>query len=86
MNILAEIAPQYNNIGTALNVPMKTLGLIHHPDNHQDNLRRTLEWWLINGDSVRSPVTYNTIINAIEGPIVQNYRLAQEIKKLTDEQ
>jgi hypothetical protein len=86
MNILAEIAPQYNDIGTALNVPMSSLGLPDNPDKYKDNLRRTLEWWLINGDSVGSPVTYNTIINAIEGPIVQNYRLSQEIKKLTNEQ
>jgi hypothetical protein len=86
MNILAEIAPQYDDIGTALNVPMSSLGLPDNPDKYKDNLRRTLEWWLINGDSVGSPVTYNTIINAIEGPIVQNYRLSQEIKKLTNEQ
>jgi hypothetical protein len=88
MNILAEIAPQYDDIGTALNVPMSSLGLpdAMNPDEYRANLGQTLEWWLINGDSVGSPVTYNTIINAIEGPIVQNYRLSQEIKKLTNEQ
>ena len=40
------------------------------------------EGWINNGDSVESPVTYDTIINAIGGPIVQNYRLAMKLQQL----
>ena len=84
MNILAEIAPRYADIGTALKVPMTSLGLPDNPDEQNDSLRQTLEWWLNNGDSVGSPVTYDTIIDAIGGPIVDSYRLAQEITKIKD--
>ena len=80
--LLAEIAPQYSSIGTALKVPMSTLGLVHSPDTHQGNLRRTLEWWLNNGNKpdINSPVTWNNIISVIEGPVVQNYKIAEEMK------
>jgi hypothetical protein len=86
LKILAEIAPQYSDIGTALRVPMKTLGLNKDSDKHQSNLRTTLEWWIASGNRIGSPVTFDTLIEAIEGPIVQNYELAQEIKKLKDKQ
>ena len=86
LNILAKKAPKYGDIGTALRVPLERLGLIYHPDNHQDNLRRTLQWWMNNGNSIGSPVTFDTLIEAIEGPIVQNYELAQKIRKLKEKQ
>ena len=80
---MAEIAPKYFDIGTALNVPMSTLGLVHSPDTHQGNLRRTLEWWLKNGNKpdINSPVTWDNIISVIEGPVVQNYAVAQNMRK-----
>ena len=79
-NLLAPIAPQYSAIGTALKVPMDALGLVYSPD---DNLRRTLQWWLNNGNSpdINSPVTWNNIISVVEGPVVQNYEVAQEIRQ-----
>ena len=81
--LLAPIAPKYSAIGTALRVPMDTLGLVYSPDTHQDNLRRTLEWWLKNGDkpTINSPVTWDNIISIIEGPVVQNYTIAQNMRK-----
>ena len=82
--LLASIAPKYLAIGTALRVPMSTLGLQYSPDTHQDNLRRTLEYWLDNGnkpDINYSPVTWDNIISAIEGPIVQNYTIAQSMRE-----
>ena len=80
---MAPIAPQYSAIGTALRVPMSTLGLQYSPDTHQDNLRRTLEWWLNNGGraDINSPVTWDNIINVIEGPVVQNYQIAQRMRE-----
>ena len=79
---MAPIAPQYSAIGTALRVPMSTLGLQYSPDTHQDNLRRTLEWWLNNGDQpdINSPVTWDNIITLIER---RNYQIAQRMREFT---
>ena len=86
LNLLAPIAPQYSAIGTALRVPMSTLGLHLLPHTYQDNLKTTLEWWLNNGDrpDVNSPVTWDNIINIIEGPVVQNYRIAQNMRNFAN--
>ena len=78
--LLAPIAPKYLAIGTALKVPMDTLGLQYSPDTHQDNLRRTLKYWLDNGNKPGinySPVTWGSIISVIE---VQNFELAQRMR------
>ena len=81
--LLAPIAPQYYAIGTALKVPMDTLGLVYSPDAYQDNLKCTLEWWLNNGDkpTINSPVTWDNIISVVESPAVQNYEVAQRIRQ-----
>ena len=62
---------------------MDTLGLVYSPETHQDNLRRTLEWWLNNGDkpTINSPVTWDNIISVVEGSVVQKYTVAQNIRK-----
>ena len=80
---MAPIAPQYSAIGTALRVPMSTLGLQCSPDTHQDNLRRTLEWWINNGDrsDINSPMTWDNIITVIEGPVIQNYQTAHQMRE-----
>ena len=81
--LLAPIAPKYCAIGTVLRVPMDKLGLVYSPETHQDNLRRTLEWWLNNGDkpTINSPVTWDNIISVVEGSVIQNYTVAQNIRK-----
>ena len=80
---MAPVAPRYSAIGTALNVPMSTLGLLPLPDYHQNNLSQTLQWWLNNGNNpeINSPVTWDNIISVIDGPIVQNYEVAQRIRE-----
>ena len=83
MNILAKIAHQYDLIGTALKVP--DLGLHPLPQYYKENLKQTLQWWLNNGDSVGSPVTWDNIINAIGGPIVENYHIAEEMRQFYDQ-
>jgi hypothetical protein len=79
LNELSEISWKYRQIGIALRVP--NLGLPPLPDSHTDNLRRTLEWWMDNGDRVGSPVTYETVINAVKGPIVENFRVSEQLRK-----
>ena len=58
-------------------------GLQYSLDTHQDNLRRTLEWWLNNGNKpdINSPVTWDNIIAVIKGPIVENDQMAQQMRK-----
>jgi hypothetical protein len=34
-----------------------------------------------NGDRVGSPVTYETVINAVKGPIVENFRVSEQLRK-----
>ena len=77
---MAPIVAQYSAIGTALRVPMSTLGLHPLPDYYEDNLRCTLEWWLNNGDrqDINSPVTWDNIITVIEG---RNYQIAQQMRE-----
>ena len=59
-SLLTSISPQYSAIGTAIRVPMSTLGLHPLPDYP---FQCTLEWWLNNG---------NWSDNVIEG---QNYHI-----------
>ena len=67
---------------------MGTLGLVYSPNTHQDNLRRTLQWWLKNGDkpTINSPVTWDNIISIIEGPVVQNYEVARGMRQFIAKQ
>ena len=81
MDILADIAPQYHLIGVALQVPMHTLGLHPLPQYHKKNLSQTLQWWLDNGPTVGSPVTYDNIINAVKGRIVDNLRVSEKLRE-----
>jgi hypothetical protein len=77
VRVLAPVAPKYSTIGICLHVPMDKLGLDPRND-HMVNLQSTLQWWITNGPSVNSPVTWDNIITVIEGP-VQNYELAREM-------
>ena len=59
---------------------MDTLGLVYSPGTHQDNLRHTMDWWL-NKPTINSPVTWDNVINVVEVPVVQNYIVANEIRR-----
>ena len=62
---------------------MSTLGLQYLPNPYPEKLRLTLEYWLNNGNrpDINSPVTWNNIITVIEGPVIQNYQIAQQIRE-----
>ena len=83
VDILAPLAPQYHAIGVRLNVPMNELGLIDLPlpQLYQKNLITTLEWWMKNGDRVGSPVSWDTIITAIDSDIISNYEVVKKVKR-----
>ena len=80
IDLLAPLAPQYHTVGVRLNVPMNELGLINLPQFYQQNLITTLEWWMKNGDKVGSPVSWDTIITAIDSDIIGNYEVVKEVK------
>ena len=80
IDLLAPLAPQYHAVGIRLNVPMNKLGLYHLPHFNREDLITTLEWWIENGDKVGSPVSWDTIITAIDSPIIGNYEVVKKVK------
>ena len=65
-------------IGLALGVSHDYLdGLMHSQDDPIIKLSNVIRNWI---DSQSSPVTWKTVISAIEGPIVNNKRKADEIR------
>lgn len=75
--ILAEIQYQWSSIGMALNVPEQ--GLQYQNSPNIDKLKATLQTW-IDGNGRHSPVTWEQLIDAIEGPIIGNQRVADAIR------
>jgi hypothetical protein len=72
--LLHEMASQYNDIGTALKVPMESIKLTN---DYQDNLKQTLAWWIDSGYSDGLPVTWRNIINVIKEI---NYEVAEKME------
>jgi hypothetical protein len=68
------MASQYNDIGTALKVPMESIKLTN---DYQDNLKQTLAWWIDSGYSDGLPVTWRNIINVIKEI---NYEVAEKME------
>ena len=80
IDVLAPLAPKYHAIGIRLNVPMDKLDLIDSPQFYQLNLITILEWWIAIGDKVGSPVSWDTIITAIDTDIIGNYEVVKKVK------
>ena len=80
VDLLAPLAPKYLAVGIRLKVPMDELGLYHLPHFNREDLITTLEWWMKNGDKVGSPVSWDTIITAIDSDIIGNYEVVKKMK------
>ena len=81
IDLLAPLAPQYLAVGIRLKVPMGDItGLYHLPRFNQQDLITTLEWWIENGDKFGSPVSWDTIITAIDSDIIGNYEVVKKVK------
>ena len=78
MSLLSQIQSQWFTLGTALNVPKQ--GLLHQDIPTSAKLNVILELWL-DGNGIYSPVTWKTVLKAVESPIVNNRRVADEIRK-----
>ena len=80
IDLLAPLAPKYLAVGIRLNVPTDELGLINLPRFNREDLITTLEWWIKNGDKDSSPVSWDTIITAIDSDIIGNYEVVKKVK------
>ena len=81
MSVLSEIRSEWATIGTSLNVPDQ--GLLHLNISDSGKLNATLQAW-IDGYGKYSPVLWKTVLDAIEGPILNNERMSQKIRNYLD--
>ena len=78
INLLADVSHMWKEIGLALNVEGTFLhGLSNSLDSNSIKLANVTENWM---NTQSSPVTWETVISAIESPIVNNKSKADEIR------
>ena len=80
IDLLAPLAYRYEAIGIRLKLPMYKLGLYHWPRFQQEDLITVLKYWIENGGEDGSPVTWDTIITAIDSDIIGNYVVVKKVK------
>ena len=79
LNLLANIDSDWFRIGTALNVSHNTLeGFRQNSENNTVRLTNVIHSWVT---TQSSPVTWQTVIDAIGGNIVNNRAKADEIRE-----
>ena len=77
-NLLATISHKWYEVGLAFSISDNVLeGLRLERDNNMRKLSQVIRKWI---DTKSSPVTWETVISAIEGPIVNNKNKADEIR------
>ena len=78
LNLLADISNLWHEIGLSLKVPHNILdGLKHSPESNAIKLSEVIHSWLTTSQS--DLVTWETVIGAIKGPVVNNIKKATEI-------
>ena len=89
LDILKQLAPidaSWRSIGNSLGVEYNVLqGLAESNMSNQTRLDLVLQKW-IELDGQDSPVTWKTIIDVVNGPLVQNKALAKEIYQYLKEE
>ena len=76
--LLEDIDNRWRDIGLALGLSYNHLdSLSNSQDTPSTKLSNVIRNWM---DSQSSPVTWKTVISAIEGPIVNKKRKADEIR------
>ena len=77
LNLLADIDDKWYEIGLSLNVDNNVLnGLESEKKNNIIKLNEILQSWMT---TKSSPVTWETVITAMKGPLVNNVQKAEEI-------
>ena len=75
LNLLVDISNMWHEIGLSLNVSDNVLdGLKHSPESNAVKLSEVIHSWLTTTES-----SWETVINAIKGPIVNRVIKANEI-------
>ena len=75
---MADISAKWKEIGLALKVSRNELdGLRRDHSSITVKLSEVITLWI---ESESSPVSWETLISAIEGPIVKNKKKAKEIR------
>ena len=78
INLLANVSNKWKEIGVALNVEQNFLdGLSKSLDSNEIKLTKVIENWM---NTQSSHATWETVISAIEGPIVNNKNKADELR------
>ena len=78
LKLLADISAQWQDVGLALEVPENDLdGLVNASGSNNSKLSKVIRLWINTTES--SPVTWEALISAIEGPLVNNKRKAGQI-------
>ena len=78
LNLLADISARWQDIGFALKVPVNDLdGLVGASGNNNSKLSNVIRLWI---NTKSFPVTWEALISAIEGPLVNNQNKAEEIR------
>lgn len=79
-SLLANIDGKWNEIGIALEVHKNVLDGLHQKQvSNTVKLSEVINSWVTTEST--SPVTWETVISAIEGPVVDNKQRAIEIKE-----
>ena len=79
-SLLASINDKWYNIGIALGVKKNVLnGLRDKPGDNTVKLSEVVDSWITTNST--SPITWETVISAIEGPLVDNRQRAKDIKE-----
>ena len=84
---LAFINAHWWNIGIGLGVSFNDLqGLLTFNQLNQTKLDHVIQKWLdMNGQGEGAPVTWNTILNVVKGPLVQDITRAMRINEYLKE-
>ena len=81
---LACISASWHEIGDGLRLRHNDLkGLAQSYSSNETRLGDVIQFWLdMNGQDGGAPVTWITILNVLEGPLLNNNALAMEIYRL----
>ena len=80
LSILADINDKWYFIGLELKIPQSTLnGLTTNPQDNVYKLEQVIETWINTTDE--KLVTWEIVLTAIEGPIINNRNKAGKIRQ-----
>ena len=77
IKLLVDLSSKSYDIGLALNVSQNFLDGLSRDFTNNVKLAKVIEKWM---NTQSSPVTWETVISAIEGPIVDNKSKADELR------